>query len=144
MIMNGFAARHAMRGFGDVQLFNPLVAATARAALQSQGLNPNIVTPGGALDPQMLITLAFDSVEVRSTLGNFTINLNAPSSPAMQAVIDRVKPTLVFRGRAGTFEVAPYGAATGVDPSVSKWGGAIGIGIGAGIIGLLLLGRALL
>lgn len=132
-------------GFGAMPLFdNPAIAAAARAALASQGLNPNIITARGELDAQMLLTLAFDQVEVRSTLGDFTINLNAPSSPAMQAVIDRIKPTLVFSGRAGRFEIAPYGVATGIDPAVNQWGPSIGIGIGAAILGLLLIGKAFL
>lgn len=142
MIVNSYRGFH---GFGAMPLFNnPAIAAAARAALSTQGLNPNIITPQGELDAQMLLTLAFDQVEVRSSLGNFTINLNSPSSPATQALIDRIKPTLVFSGRAGTFEVAPYGAATGIDPSVSSWGPSIGIGIGAGILGLLLIGKAFL
>jgi hypothetical protein len=136
MIVNGY------HGFGALPLFNPVLAQAARGAIASQGLNPNIVTPQGELDAQMLLTLAFDEIEVRSTLGNFTINLNSPSSPATQALIDRIKPTLVFKGRAGEFTVAPYGAAQGIDKDVESWGWKAGVGIGAGILGLLLIGKA--
>lgn len=141
MIVNSYSG---FRGLGALPLFNnPLLTNAARGALASQGFNPGIITPQGELDAQMLLTLAFDQIEVRSSLGNFTINLNAPSSPATQALIDRIKPTLVFSGRAGRFEVAPYGSATGIDPDVSSWGWKAGVGIGAGILGLLLIGKTL-
>ena len=131
--------------FGAIPLLPSALAIAARAALGSQGYNPNIISPSGEIDPQALLALAYDRIELRTSLfDKLVINLNSPSDPATQAMMNRIQPSITFVGRAGRFEIAPYGVATGIDRDVGTWGWKIGAGIGAALLGLLLVGKAYL
>jgi len=129
-------------GFGDVQLLPPFLAAPARAALQGGGINQDVITPNGVLNPGALISNVFSTVTVRSTLGDFTMRLDGPEDPATAAILKRLQPSIVFSGRAGTYTIAPYGQTGGIDPAFQDAGVKIGIGVGAALLGLVLLIRS--
>lgn len=97
----------------------------------------------GDVDVAQLISAFYDRIEVHTRLGPpVTINLKAaggPPDPATDALLNEIKPALVFRGNAGSFTIAPKGMPDG---TISKLVGQFGVagGILLGGAALLLLG----
>jgi hypothetical protein len=99
----------------------------------------------GALDPQALFAVAFDTLEVRSKLwdGPVTVNLRDSSPGAGGALMNQLQLSLRFSGRAGEWNIAPNGVAAGADESLQTAGPALGVGIAAALVGVWLLGSAM-
>ena len=125
-----------------VQLVPPALVGAARAALKAQGLDPEAIALNGELNPVGLLSSAFDTVEIRTRLTPpIALNLRGPPDPAIRRTLEQIQPAIVLRGRAGRYEIAPLGVPAGpVDLSAS--GTKLGIGVGAGLLGLLLIGAA--
>lgn len=98
----------------------------------------------GALDPQGLFALAFDTLEIRSRLwsGPLVLNLRDTQPGAGSAIMQQAQLALTFRGRAGEWNIAPSGIPGGADASLENAGPALGFGIAAAFIGVLLIGSA--
>lgn len=91
-----------------------------------------------------LIALGFNRFEVRTAFTPpVTIDLNAPPDPATEELLRKVQPAITISGNLGQFEIAPYGKPLGISPEVKQWGIAIGLGVGATLLGLMLIGGAL-
>lgn len=100
-------------------------------------------TTDGSINPQGLLTSAFDTLEIRTTAtAPIVVNLRGPPSPSAQALIDQFRPQIILSGRAGRFEFAPGGSGDQLDFSRSAM--SLGLGLGAAILGVGLLGYALL
>jgi hypothetical protein len=128
----------ARRAGGSVQIVPPTLVVVARTALQNQGLDPYIITSAGELDPMKLFGSGFTDVEIRTTLFNTHFRPNEPSNPATTKLLKQLQPTIILTGPAGRVTLAPYGVAKQADLSGS--GLAIGLGVGAGLLGLMLIG----
>lgn len=126
--------------FGDITVVPRIAVPAARLALQQQGINPTVLKDDGTMSATDMFSLAFDTIEIKTAFTPpVVIKLNEPSDPATQALLNRVRPTLIIRGRAGRVEVAPYGVAGTEDPFVKQ-----SILKGAVAVGALLLGVALI
>lgn len=118
-----------------MQLVPPALAPAIQAYLMQQG-QPMVIDGNGNLDAGGVIALAFNEVEIRTSLTPSLVFPIAPSgqpgNPAMQELVHQLQPTVVFRGPAGTQTIAPYGAAQGAESwlPVIAIGGAIVLGIG--------------
>ncbi len=100
-----------------MQVLSPAFVPGARALIQQQGGNPFIFTDGGELNPDGLIQLLFNEVEV-STSATPTLRFpigptGAPPNAAADALIKTLQPSIVFSGPAGRIVVAPFGQAQG-------------------------------
>ena len=120
-----------------MQLVPPQLVASARALIASQGGNPGAINDNGDLDPGGILEMLFNEVEVKTSLTptvRFPISASgAPADPATQELLNSLRPTVVFSGPAGSFEVAPYGSAQGTPTSwlpIIAIGGAVVLGIG--------------
>ncbi len=128
--------------YGSIQLVPAPLVAAVKAALKAQGLDPDAITSSGAIDPQGLFSSAFETVEIRSNLTPpLEFSLRGPSNPTVQALLNQVQPTVILKGKAGRFVIAPKGESSGTK-DLTKAGTSIGLGIGAGLLGLLLVGAA--
>lgn len=109
-------------------------------------LRPMLVrTRLGAIDPSSIFGVAFDTVELRSRLHQpIKYKITGPSDPATMAMLKRIQPAIIFTGNAGRYEIAPAGMPEGIDSDVEGAGPLIGLGLGAALLGLLFVGKALL
>lgn len=100
---------------------------------------PDLFKPDGTLDPAVLASKAYDSIEFRTRL---TPPIKVPTVELSEQVpagpwVRFVQPAFVLRGRAGTQVIAPFGLP---NPVV---GAAITVGVVLGLIYLgYVLGRA--
>jgi hypothetical protein len=97
----------------------------------------------GDLSPALLnlLTLAYDKVEIRTAFTPpVTIDLLGPSDPDTEAATRLVQPALIFTGNAGRAEIAPYGVPEGYSSEAKQLGIAVAIGLGAAVVGTMLLG----
>ena len=142
MITHDFAGPH----LAGLQIVPPALVWAARSALAAQGVDSNVISGSGEIDAAALIALAFDKIEIRSRAAPpLVISLKGGTpDPATQALLQRVQPAVILSGRAGRFEIAPYGNPSGIDPSISAAGTQLGIGIGAALLGLFAIGYIVL
>ncbi len=99
-----------------MQLINPAMVGVTRTLIQSQGGNPFLINDHGELNPDGVLALLFDTVEVQTSITpsiRFPIGpTGQPPSPAAEELIKSLQPSIVFSGPAGRIVVAPYGQAT--------------------------------
>lgn len=123
----------------------PLLVGPLKAYFQSRGIDPNDISANGDIDPTAILSLFFDTVEVRTAVTEpVSISLKTPPDPETQALLREVQPAIVFTGPAGRAQIAPYGVPSGLNARIAKAPLTIGLGIGAGILGMMLIGRYLL
>ena len=95
-----------------MQLVPPNLVPIARALLVEQGYAPTILDANGNVALADLFSLAFNQMEFQTALTpHVSFRLDGPSDPTTQAILQKIKPTIVLRGPAGTVQIAPYGAA---------------------------------
>lgn len=126
---------------GGLQLAPQALVPSIRALFQAQGIDGSAVDDQGNIDPQALLALAFDQVEIKTNATpTMTMNLKGPSDPTTQALLNQLQPTLVFSGPAGRAVLAPQGAA-GEDGGnwFSALTGKAGIAVAATGVGAALL-----
>ncbi len=130
-------------GLAGLQILPSSLVWAGRAALNAQGISPAALNDNGEIDPQALIAMAFDTLEIQTTaFAPLKINLkNVSGSPSPE--MQRLKPFIKLSGPAGAVELAPFGKPSGIDNAIQTAGSNIGIGIGAAILGLLFIGKAL-
>jgi len=129
---------------GGLQLVPSALVPLVRPLLASQGIPASALSNEGVLDELALLSSGFDTVEIRSTLAApVVINLKGPPDPKGEALLREIQPAILFSGRAGKFQIAPYGIPLGISPEVKRWGVSIGIGVGAALLGVLFFGSVL-
>ncbi len=125
-----------------MQLVNPALVGASRILIQQQGGNPFIINDRGELNPDGLLQLFFNNVEVQTAVTptiKFPIGPNGlPPNPAADALIKSLQPSIVFSGPAGRVVVAPYGQAEG---EASWWPVIIAGGATLALISWLVFGR---
>lgn len=132
-----------MQPFNGFKLVPPVLVPAVRSMFASQGIDGSAVSNTGEIDPMALLALGFDRLEVRTAFSPpIVIDLKGPPSPEARAAGERIKPTVIFSGRAGRAEIAPYGVPSGISPEVKQAGVSIGLGLGAALLGILLFGGA--
>lgn len=115
------------------------LVAPIRAALESQGFPAQSITPSGDLDPVMLLSGAFRTIEIRTSVTPpFTFNVSDLSDQVPSGPIPRLlKPTIVLRGPAGSNTIAAFGEAS---PAI---GWVVFLGIVGALVGIgYLIGKA--
>lgn len=123
----------------------PVLVPAVRAYFSSRGITPSAVSDNGEIDPQAFLALVYAGVEIRSRLFEdplFYDFRNTAPNPKTQAALRFAQPAVLLRRVDGGYDtlLAPYGLPTDVAPQVRSAGSSIGIGIGAGVLGLLLVG----
>lgn len=92
-------------------------------------------------NPAALIALGFRTIEVRTAFSPpVVIDLLAPNDPATEKLLREVQPAVIIAGNLGRFEIAPYGVPSGISPWVKDAAVSIGIGLGAGLLGVMFFG----
>lgn len=132
-------------GFGALQIVPPLFVGPARSLLQSQGLPTQVLTDAGEIDAEGVLSIAFDTIELRTRLAapvRFPIQ-GGPSDPETAVLLKEIQPAITFSGRAGRYTVAPYGNPTTISGAIRRAGPLVGLGLGAALLGTLLLGGAI-
>jgi hypothetical protein len=130
--------------YGGLQLVPSSLVGAARLAFETQGISGAAISDTGEIDPQALVALAFDTVTIRTAVTpDIVINMKAPSTPGQQSIINQLHPQIFLSGRFGTVPLQPWGQETTPE---GEWSTRIkvGIGIAAGVLGLAVLGKALL
>jgi hypothetical protein len=128
---------------GDrVQILPPQLVPVAQGLLRQQGFDPNIFAPDGSLKAEGIVNIFYDTVTVRTAVTPdlvFPISATGePPSPAMQELMNQLRPTVTLSGRAGTVTVSPYGTPQGAR---SWWPLAL-FGVGSvAFLGWALFGR---
>jgi hypothetical protein len=83
-----------------------------RVALRTQGADPyGVVDNYGNINMGALISAFYNRVTIRTAVTpdmEFTID-GEPSPAWQQELLNRLRPTVVLSGRAGTYVLAPYG-----------------------------------
>lgn len=96
-------------------------------------------------NPAALIALGYRTIEIRTT-ATPPIKIDLLASPESQgddATMRKLQPAVILEGNLGRVEIAPYGMPLGISPEVRTAAWAIGIGLGASVVGVLLFGGAL-
>ena len=124
-----------------MKLINPALVGPTRALIQSQGGNPYMVNDDGSLNPDGVLALFFNNVEVRTSVTPpllFPIGpTGTPADPATEALIRALKPTVILRGPAGEVVVAPYGTVV-----AKSWIPVlVAGGVGLAVLGWLVFGQ---
>jgi hypothetical protein len=133
-----------MSHYDGLQLVPPALVGVARALFVSQGLSAAAVSDAGEIDAAAFIPLAFDTVEVQTRLGP-PVKFRLDGQPTQgDDLLKTVQPALIFTGRAGRAEIAPYGFPNTIIGAITTAGPLIGFGIGAGLLGIMLMGAAVL
>ncbi len=138
-----FAGRH----LSGLQLVPREIVPVAQQVLRSQGINPASMNAAGEIDASSLIALAFNKIEIRTALTPpVMIDLNAKPDPETAKTMRQVKPALIMTGRAGRYEIAPYGMPNSDSLLDQLMGnaGSLGFGVIAGIFGLGLIAGSIL
>lgn len=148
MIVHNFKAFRGYASYAGVKLLPPALVPIARSLLQSQGIDARAVSDSGEIDPQALVALAFDKVEIRTAYTKpIMVDLKGPPDPETARLLADIRPQIKLSGRAGEAEIAPYGQKAAGEssgfPSLNTPTGRIALGIGAGAIGLLFVGALL-
>lgn len=147
MIIHNFKAYSRFDSYDGVKLLPPALVSIARSLLQSQGIDARAVSDDGEIDPQALVALAFDKMELRTAYTEpILVDLKGPPDPQTAKLLADIRPQVTLTGRAGKAEIAPYGqgaAESGIFPSLNTPTGRIALGIGAGAVGLLFVGALL-
>lgn len=124
-----------------MQLINPALVGVSRNLIASQGGNPLMVNNDGSLNPDGVLALFFNNVEVRTSVTPpllFPIGpAGTPADPATEALIRSLKPTVILRGPAGEVVVAPYGTVVAKSWIPVLLAG----GLGLAVIGWLIFGQ---
>lgn len=116
-----------------MQLISSSLVPATRNLIASQGGNPFMIRDDGSLSPDGVVSLFFNEVEIRTAVTpplRFPIGpTGAPASPAADALVKSLQPSVTFRGPAGQVVVAPYGQVEG---ETSWWpvilaGGALAV-----------------
>ncbi len=123
-----------------MQLVNPALVGATRTLISSQGGNPFLINDRGELNPDGLVQLLFNEVEVTTSVTppiRFPIGpTGTPPNAAADAMIKSLKPSIVFSGPAGRIVVAPYGQEIG-----TSWLPVIIAGVAtAAVLGWLMFG----
>lgn len=112
-----------------MQLIPTALVPAVQAYLITQGQNPNIVHTDGSIDPEGIISFAFNEVTVHTNVTpdiTFPIAASgAPPDPTVQALLSSLQPSVTLSGPAGTINVAPFGQAAGTG-SFGWWPLAVG------------------
>lgn len=101
----------------------------------------------GAFDPEALIALGINRIEVRSrVMDPMVITVGGPSDPRTEALMREIQPSVTLSGNLGTFTIAPYGEPQpgSVSPAIRNALLAGSAGVAAALVGVLLLGGTLL
>ena len=132
--------------FGALQI-PALLVAPVRALFNSRGIEgASAVAADGTVDSQALLAIGFNTLTIRSRVApDIVINLrDLTPSPSSSGLLRYIQPEIVFDGPAGRIPIAPWGAPTGIASEISKIGTTTGFAIGAGLLGLVLVGAAIL
>jgi len=124
-----------------MQLVSPALVGVTRTLIGSQGGNPWMINNDGTLNPDGVLALLWNNVEVRTSVTppiKFPIGpTGTPTDPSTEALIKSLKPTVILSGPAGEITIAPYGTVV-----AESWWPAILVGAaGLGIIGWLIFGQ---
>lgn len=131
--------------FSGIQLVPPALVWPARGVLQNQGIDPKMLEDNGEIDPQALFALAFDKVYIRTSVTpEIPIDLSQKGDGQVSQIVKDLQPVVILKGRAGTVKIAPAGEPSGINPNLQPAAVTTGLGIGAAILGLLVIGKALL
>jgi hypothetical protein len=115
----------------------------ARGLLANQGIDPRMLEDNGEIDPQALFALAFDTVTVKTAIApDMVIDMTKKGSGQVSQIVKDAKPTIILSGRAGRIVIAPAGEATTV-ANFQSAGIQAGLGIGAALLGLIVIAKAL-
>jgi hypothetical protein len=135
---------HRSSRYDGLQIVPQSLVPVVRGVFASQGIGPGAVSDTGELDPQALIALAYDKIELRTAYTpTLVMDLKAPPDPETARLLNDIRPHITFVGRAGRYELAPYGIEV---PDSGGWSNVtkLLIGVGAGVIGLAVLSKAVL
>lgn len=103
-----------------------------------------VIRQMGEIDATALLALGFRTIEVRTAFTPpVVIDLQGPSDPQTQALLKEVQPAIILSGNLGRHEIAPYGIPSGLSPRVKDAAVSIGLGLGAGFLGLMLAGAVI-
>jgi len=124
-----------------MRLIDPSLVGITRNLVASQGFNPLIVNSDGSLNPDGVLAMFFNQVEVQTSATpplRFPIGPSGePTDPATDALVKTLKPTVILSGPAGRVVVAPYGS----EPATSWLPIIIAGGATVALIGWLVFGR---
>lgn len=124
-----------------MQLIDPNLVNISRALIASQGGNPLMLNDDGSLNPDGVIALFFNNVEVRTSVTPpllFPIGpTGTQADPATDALVRSLKPTVILSGPAGRVVVAPYGTVVAESWLPVILGGAAVLGV----LGWLVFGQ---
>ncbi len=124
-----------------MQLINPNLVSVSRALIAAQGGNPLMLNDDGSLNPNGIVSLFFNTVEVRTSATppiRFPIGPSGPpAAPGTDSLVRTLKPTIILSGPAGEVTVAPYGTVI-----AESWLPVIIVGTAAlGLLGWLVFGQ---
>lgn len=137
-------ARRAPRGFSGLKIVPPALVWPARGLLQNQGIDPNMLSNEGELDPQALFALAYDTVTIRTSVTpEIPIDLTQKGSGQVSQLVKDLQPVVTLKGRAGKVVIAPAGEPSGVR-NLKPASIQAGLGLGAALLGLIIIGRAII
>lgn len=95
-------------------------------------------------NPAGLIALGYRTIEIRTTATPpIKIDLLAPPDSQGDETMRKLQPAVILEGNLGRVEIAPYGMPLGISPEVRIAAYAIGIGLGASLLGVMLFGGAI-
>ncbi len=119
----------------------PALVPAVNNFIMMQGGTPNVFLPDGSANPDGVLSLFFNEVEVRTNLTPplaFPINsAGSAPSPWMQDVLNRLQPTVILSGPVGRVVVSPHGTSPGAS---SWWPVALAGGAAALFAGWLVFG----
>jgi hypothetical protein len=137
----GFSRRGALNG---LQILPPALVMPARLALQAQGIDGRMITDSGDVDPQALVAMAWDTVEVKTSVSPpVVVDLRRSGDGQASALVRELQPVVTLNGRAGRVVIAPAGEPSGLK-NLQPAAVQAGLGIGLGLLGLLIVGKSLL
>jgi len=126
--------RSAPRGYGSFGVFQivpPFLVGPVRQGLQAQGVPGDVISDSGGIDGANLLTMAFDTVEIRTAATPpIKFSISGPPDPDTAALLNEIRPEIILTGRAGTARIDPYGSSGGVVSDTFKIAG-VELGIGA-------------
>lgn len=124
-----------------MQLINPNLVGVTRNLIAAQGGNPLMLNNDGSLNPDGVLSLFWNNVEVRTSITPpllFPIGpTGTPTDPATEALIRSLKPTVILKGPAGEIVIAPYGTVVAQSWLPVALGGLAVLGV----LGWLIFGQ---
>lgn len=131
------------RNFRGLQIVPSQLVPVARAGFVSQGIDGGAVSDTGEVDPQALLALAWDKVLIQTSVTpDLVIDLKGPSDPETTRMMNEFQPRITLMGRAGNAVIAPYGTIE-KEERFPPWL-KISLGLGLGIAGIAVIGKAIL